>query len=579
MTVEKEITIKDILEKNQEPVTEDGIGYTPQALAFLSNPEWTEVEEGGVIINQSRNLSGVQVETTFLVSLSEEMDRSVEISILGKVGFPRTLLTETQPSWGFHEPQLDVEHFKIVYDTIHRDSKRFLFFIDGTHHKILALVIMASYFRESFSAFSYLDFASPRFGCGKSTALQFTAYNSFYGVYMTNPSLAILFRLVNSTKGVVTIDEIDNLLGDAEIQTPLLGLLNNGYKKGALTMRMDMSSKPPRMIMYDAFSMKAFSHTGEIPPSFGSRSIVFNMTKATQSLDEIVGAGDFTESRDILYNLRLYEGEMVRAKARTVFDTCGLTNRDREKFSPILTMAKMVSDSLYDEILEWSKKYIRTYESEDIDEILFVLVEVLYNNEGFTGVQYVQDIAREFNQALIDSNMLGQTKDGSYKKYGSRTVSKKLKKLGMTPEPKGERGVRVFINRGLVIEHAKMYDLADDSRQFFDSTGKSEKSPLMDSIGFLESKTQKPQKQTDSSDNSDEKYGDMADDILTKPLSLMDKFLVKHSVGSGFSPTESDMDMLAKASDQELVFEQTPGIWGLTEKARKRIEQFKEGNE
>jgi len=491
-----------------------------------------DTKEPRCFLKVPRKFEGKEVKFAVVVSRNERR------AVLPKESDTMFVPSETQPTLGFDEQEYDSGYFAIVFDRLVSIYRDYLYFLDARMYEILALGAMSTYFREVFFTYPYFDFLAAEFNCGKTTAMQALIWSSYQGFCMSEPRPATMFRAIDSCNSAIGIDELDNIIKKKEISFEIIGLLNSAYKKGLPAYRVNMS-KDGQIEEYDAFGLKAFTHVDSDPiiDSFKSRSIVFAMIQSPIKLPTLNSAEIFREERDILYVLRLLCQDIVEDNYDWVQKNSTLKNRDAEKFNPLLTMAKCVSDVLYDDILKWSEDYVHDYAADETDESRRILVEVLLNKSGNVKLK---DLMDEYHALMVEREIIELNRDGTLKwKYGPTRFAEMLRSLGVRKSKyRPQNKVHVNVSPERIKMWGKRYELIP---------------PVL------------------------EDFIDKQDEIVEKPvLKKIDRLLLKYAKGSSFSPAFDDLDDIVLLSEAELVEETGPGIWQLTELGKAQVQQLKE---
>jgi len=139
----------------------------------------------------------------------------------------------------------------------------------------LALWTAHTHCFEAFDHTPRLNFCSPEKGCGKTTALDVTAAMTPRSLRTESITAAVIFRLVESHKPTLLLDEVDAYLNQAE---ELRGLLNAGHKRGAKAYRCEGENNTVRG--FAAFAPAALAGIGGLPGTLHDRSIVVRLVRA-----------------------------------------------------------------------------------------------------------------------------------------------------------------------------------------------------------------------------------------------------------------------------------------------------------
>jgi VirE N-terminal domain len=175
---------------------------------------------------------------------------------------------ETKPKEGLQgsgvicpdvEPWPEAVDGATVLDEVAKKVSSCLALPDGAPDTI-ALWIMHAHAYEAFIHSPRLNFRSPMKGCGKTLALDVLAVLTPRSLRTESITPAVLFRLVESQKPTLLLDETDTYLKEAD---ELRGLLNAGHKRGAVALRCEGESNTVRA--FKAFAPAALAGIRELP--------------------------------------------------------------------------------------------------------------------------------------------------------------------------------------------------------------------------------------------------------------------------------------------------------------------------
>jgi len=448
---------------------------------LMDLPDWRPLE-GGVMIGVKKQFQGKMKNYTIYVD-------QTGYRVLEKAAF---VPPDTQPNHGF-EVSTTAEWDEVFMGLVSL-FKEYIYFNEDDMYSMLACCAMSTYFREVFDTYPYCDFYAAELECGKTTAMKCLIWSSFHGFMPLDPTGPVMFRAIDSCKSAIGIDEVDNLLKDPESQSRFLGLFNASYQKGLVAYRIDMKQEG-MPIAYDPFGLKAFTHVAAIPESIQSRSITFSLIRSPLKLPLVRNADTFSRPRDQLYKLRLVASEEVEATYKWVLDFIELANRPKDLFSPPLTMAKLISEELFNSMYKWARKYVEEHAGQQLDEVKRTLIEVLL---GYSGDVKVKVIAAGLSDLCHERGLTKAGKDGGQYYFHSRTVIRMLASFGMHKTPKRTDGnihIRVIASR--VRDWAKVYKIDVDD-EIYEATPAS---MLVSKNGEAGLKIEK--EQTEESDQND----------------------------------------------------------------------------
>ena len=362
-----------------------------------------------------------------------------------------SLPPRTQPSRGFQEIETPW-NFSDIFLSLTETIREYVFFLDEREYNTTALAAMSTYFRDVFNSYPYIDFHAAEINCGKSTALKAITLASRYGQVVSSASAASLYRdMWNSTFG---IDEVDNQLQDKDARAILLSILNSGYSKGYPAVRVNPDTQ--EVELFECFGLKILTRVGNIPESIKNRCITINMIRSPDTLSDIDETDPFVEIRDQLYFKSLNEQETVAQTYHDIKTTCGLKNRDRQLWAPLLTMARLVSTSAYDETLKYAKGYSQQRENMNDDPIVRSIIEICLRPEYLGFEVPTVNVRDELQKVLV---VAGVFSDDS-KKFSSRTIHNYFDSLGLMKSKKRTDGyTHYIIDKTRIESWARVYKI------------------------------------------------------------------------------------------------------------------------
>ena len=178
---------------------------------------------------------------------------------------------------------------------------------------------------------------------------------------------------------------------------------------------------------------------------------------AGEVLEELDNPEPFREARNHLYRARFDRMGEVQSAYLWVLENCGLRNRARQLFVPLLTMAYLVGEETYVSALEFAKEYAEQRKGENINKYARVLISVLLDH-AYLGCEVpLVNITKDFNAKAQDERLIEL--DHS---YGEVRVSKMLQGLGLRKSSKRtDNRVHYLVNAEIVNQWAYRYELKD----------------------------------------------------------------------------------------------------------------------
>jgi len=344
---------------------------------------------------------------------------------------------QTAPSVDFYEGEQS--GFEEVFKELRKLHKAYVHFVDPVYPTLTALGAMASYFREIFYTYPYFDFISGEPESGKTTAMKTMTFTSFYGTLASSVSEAVLFREIDASHCFYGLDNIERLFTKPSEYAGIIDWLLSSYSRDIPCRRAEKVGERYEVVTFDGYGEKAFTHIRDFPPQLAtlkSRCIQIIMQKGRPQ-EFYPTPEKFKAIRDKLYNLRIREHSKVKDSYEELINSNILTGRTGDLFYPLLAIARVVSQEVYDEVLRFAKETEK--ERIELDEWNKELIRLIYEEKLYGSVSPA-DIRELYEERLRDAGLLQ-----SDKRVHTRTITNKLKKLGYQRDNKKTENKTWFI--------------------------------------------------------------------------------------------------------------------------------------
>jgi hypothetical protein len=322
-----------------------------------------------------------------------------------------------------NEKQLN---FKDIFLDIRDKNKELIYHIDTAVHDYIACDIISNYFYPLFEAkgrtYFQADYAS-----GKSRQSMIYQLLSFNSVFASSITAAVFERIIESTGGTIIVDNFDNI--NDEMKKSILQVIEVYYKKGGKNIKASGYKHKPEM--YNGFSPLVINNIIGLPEVTASRCNKIKMLRTTNKkiLDKKVNEKDtfWNDLKDKLHILALQKWKEVK-KAYDNLEVKELVARDLEIAAPILTIAKLVGDDIYEELL---RLLIRVKEQESIKDVKdsweFILFEYLQKKilEGEEEEQEIRvvDITEGLHYKIVNSERTEKSDKLKFSHYVGKILS------------------------------------------------------------------------------------------------------------------------------------------------------------
>jgi hypothetical protein len=169
----------------------------------------------------------------------------------------------------------------VVLDEVRRFVRRFVVLTD---HQAVVLALWA-FHTHAFDAAEttpYVSVTSAEKRSGKSRLLEVLEMLVRQPLVSVNVSDAALFRAIHEKQPTVIFDEIDSVFGPkARDREDLRGLLNAGFRTGAVTLRMGGKNNT-ELQTFNVYCPKVFAGIGELPDTIRDRCIRIRLERRTR---------------------------------------------------------------------------------------------------------------------------------------------------------------------------------------------------------------------------------------------------------------------------------------------------------
>ncbi len=292
----------------------------------------------------------------------------------------------------------------------------------------LALWVLHTHAIAAADTTPYLAITSPEKRSGKSRLLEVLAQLVPRAMEAANVSDAALFRALggDNLPRTLLFDEIDAVFGKKQAQSKeeLRGLINAGYRKGAVAWRCT-GERMDEVRPFPVFGPKALAGIGDLPDTIADRCIPIRLRRRARG--EAVERGRYKV-------IQAAAEPVVRAAerwARTTIETLGaanpdlpdqLTDRAQDGAEPLLAIADLAGE-------DWAKRARASLVALHTDRAS--------EDEDSWGVRLLGDIRAAFGTAdrLSTTELLDGLKEdeeapwGGWGKTGDGLNSRGLAKL------------------------------------------------------------------------------------------------------------------------------------------------------
>jgi hypothetical protein len=331
--------------------------------------------------------------------------------------------------------------------------RRHIDFKDPVQAEILAIWCMGTYLFPLFGAYPYLHLYGLK-GSGKTQSMTLASKIAFNMVLTSGVTPSATFRLVQSCRCCIGLDEAEDLRGCKDRDgRGLLRFLRAGYKEGASVIIVEGGSDEGfRPRQYDVYSPKMIASASPIEDILDSRCISVNMLRTKNPQMSKVELSDDSEGwagmRHELYCFALNHFREVRKLYSHEAGIKILLNRDNELWRPLFAVAQLLDEQgaggVLDRLVEYASRVSDEESASGLEDFDIVLITALEYSLGRDAAQ-AKWIYAESIERIVKQNMAG-----SYlPKQVAQKVGYSLRNLGFLSNPKFKKrsatGVMYYI--------------------------------------------------------------------------------------------------------------------------------------
>jgi hypothetical protein len=210
-------------------------------------------------------------------------------------------------------------------------------------YAVLALWTLGTYGFPVLPSFSRLNLHAEK-GSGKSKVLKLIAALAHNGLWRTAPTPATLFRLIETLRPTLCLDELEHM--DRDDRGDIQAILNAGYQAGGAVDRCDPVTFNVRP--FSVYAPIALAGIKGLNAVLADRAITIIMqpgrdpARVNRAVDLTAPDPRFATFRDLAYRLALTRWRDLRAMWEHVDMPAWLNGRSRELWSPLLALAELV---------------------------------------------------------------------------------------------------------------------------------------------------------------------------------------------------------------------------------------------
>jgi hypothetical protein len=217
--------------------------------------------------------------------------------------------------------------------------------LSAAQYVVVTLWIAHAHALDATSTTAYLHVTSAEAESGKSRLLEVIEPLVPKPMYAASMTPAVLFRAVQKLKPTLLVDEVDNLLRDKEAKSELLGLLNAGYRRGALAYRIGGGNRD-ELQSFETFSAKAIAGLDDLVATLASRCLRIEMQRrrVDEQVEDFFREEAHAEAAPIRDDLAAWAARNIETLRSAKPDRLGVRDRLEEACRLLLAIAELCGE-------------------------------------------------------------------------------------------------------------------------------------------------------------------------------------------------------------------------------------------
>jgi hypothetical protein len=364
------------------------------------------------------------------------------------------------PKWSqesinaFRQGNYPITESNELLQQITNTIRTYVDFEDERFYAYLALWYIGTYYHQLFNSYPYIFLNGPA-QSGKTKLLTLSSCIAFNAQLSLHMNFAGIFRMVESTRCTLLLDEVEHLGGrmrNPEFRTMLLG----GYIKGGNVQRMVRYDRAedfqPRN--YATYSPKMFANIAGIDEVLETRCVVIHTQRSRNNAltrtEVQIDNPEFQQIRDVLFVFMMRNWREIKAEYDGTLEAEGIASRDWQLWRPILSLARYFGgQDLFTTMAAFALEGIADRRLDNADSNENLLIEALIPLVTADGFYRLSEIRTAF---------VGHLEDGNWVK--ERYVARLLRSVGFSTRRRRNYGFEYLIEATRVRNLAQAYGIA-----------------------------------------------------------------------------------------------------------------------
>jgi hypothetical protein len=369
--------------------------YGPgRILELIENAEKWELSSDGEIQNLSK-LSTLDYE-----QCRKEKARNLGIRVNALDELVQNLRQEEQPAANTHIMAKDVDpwpenvNLAEVLDEGVASLQKYVHLNEAAACTVL-LWAAHTFVHGMVSVSPRLGIQSPEKGCGKTTLMEAVALMVPKPVTASSISTASVFRLIESIKPTLLLDEADQLFRSENAD--LLAVLNSSHRKASAYVIRTVEISPGNFqpTLFSTFAPVVFAGISELPPTLQDRSLIIRLERALPGEVRIhLEDGYAQDLTDVGRKLARWAEDVTKLTRQDLSNIDGLHNRAGDNWQPLLAIADLAGGAWPENALRAAKQAVVASMDEQgiIVQLLHDIKDAFGERDKMRSAEIVSDL-------------------------------------------------------------------------------------------------------------------------------------------------------------------------------------------
>jgi len=458
-------------------------GFVYKHLIVPQNNDWSNKSIEGFCSNVSRLCSN-SVDSVDCVGVGvDTIEYTIGRPIQGSTGLlQKNILSLYYTIGSTRLPTLTTQlHLRTtLVPTLVEILDQYMDVVDRRSLLLSAAFTIATYCYTLFDSTGYLFFNSEK-ESGKTKFATLISLMSYHSVNCTNPSEAALYRITSLGKGLMVIDDFENI--SEEKKNALLQIIKVGYRREGKVIRVEKRKDMFVPQIFDCYCPKIITNTTSLEPITLSRCIPIHLMKTLTNKGKLYPRekdNGWQAVRDMCHLFVMLFWKRIVAVYET-YECSRLNNRDLELVKGYLSIMKVVDNVFHDQMLDYIVECFKDRETVDMSgSWVYALFSMLLEQAPVEGRWFkAKEITADVRGCIVSEAGCEDEAEFRKKKGGKlpavRWVGGTLSKIPSFKKRRVGAGVEYWLSKKLIEDYMKIRGFYVEQKKVGDYAANEEK--------------------------------------------------------------------------------------------------------